>query len=157
MPEQYAVFAANIHDLLLMCLEGRWTRRTVSRFLPPGYVETSPYFQAVRTHSIADMSRTRLWSSAVAAVFIGASANAQYGADTLTAPSPAETRGLASLLAGLPLPLLGISPDTAKKHLVRIFQKTSSPAKPTWCVSAWGCPCPRDRRFDGAAFDHLAR
>jgi DNA-binding CsgD family transcriptional regulator len=75
--------------------------------------------------------RTRLQPSAVAAVFIGARVDAQDGAEMVTAAfglTPAETRVLASLLAGLPLAAvaaaLGITRDTAKNHLNRIFQKT---------------------------------
>jgi DNA-binding CsgD family transcriptional regulator/PAS domain-containing protein len=75
--------------------------------------------------------RTGLQPSAVAAVFIGAAVDAQEGAGMAAAAyglTPAETRVLASLLAGLPLAeaatALGISRDTAKNHLNRIFQKT---------------------------------
>jgi DNA-binding CsgD family transcriptional regulator/PAS domain-containing protein len=75
--------------------------------------------------------RTRLQPAAVAAVFIGAPADAQDGAEMAAAAfglTPAETRVLASLLAGLPLAeaaaALGITRDTAKNHLNRIFQKT---------------------------------
>jgi DNA-binding CsgD family transcriptional regulator/PAS domain-containing protein len=75
--------------------------------------------------------RTRLQPSAVAAVFIGAAVDAQEGAGMVAAAfglTPAETRVLASLLAGLPLAeaatALGITRDTAKNHLNRIFQKT---------------------------------
>jgi DNA-binding CsgD family transcriptional regulator/PAS domain-containing protein len=75
--------------------------------------------------------RTRLQPAAVAAVFIGAPVHAQDGAEMVTAAfglTPAETRVLASLLAGLSLTdaaaALGIARDTAKNHLNRIFQKT---------------------------------
>jgi DNA-binding CsgD family transcriptional regulator len=75
--------------------------------------------------------RTRLQPSAVAAVFVGVSADAQDGAAMVTAAfglTPAETRVLASLLAGQSLAEaaagLGITRDTAKNHLNRIFRKT---------------------------------
>jgi DNA-binding CsgD family transcriptional regulator/PAS domain-containing protein len=75
--------------------------------------------------------RTRLQPAAVAAVFIGAPVDAQDSAGMAAAAfglTPAETRVLASLLAGLPLAetatALGITRDTAKNHLNRIFQKT---------------------------------
>ncbi len=75
--------------------------------------------------------RTRLQPEAVAAVFVGAPPNEQDGADTVAAAfglTPAETRVLASLLAGRTLAetatTLGIAVATAKTHLEHIFSKT---------------------------------
>jgi DNA-binding CsgD family transcriptional regulator len=75
--------------------------------------------------------RTRLQPAAVAAVFIGAPPDAQDGADAVAAAfglTPAETRLLASLLAGRTLTetaaTLGIAGTTAKTHLEHIFLKT---------------------------------
>jgi DNA-binding CsgD family transcriptional regulator/PAS domain-containing protein len=75
--------------------------------------------------------RTRLQPEAVAAVFIGAPPDGQDGADVTAAAyglTPAETRVLASLLAGRTLAetatALGIAAATAKTHLDNIFAKT---------------------------------
>jgi DNA-binding CsgD family transcriptional regulator len=75
--------------------------------------------------------RTRLQPKAVAAVFVGAPPSEQDGADTVAAAfglTPAETRVLASLLAGRTLAetaaALGIAVATAKTHLDHIFSKT---------------------------------
>jgi len=75
--------------------------------------------------------RTRLQPAAVAAVFIGAPADEQDGADAVAAAfglTPAETRVLASLFAGRTLAetaaTLGIAATTAKTHLEHIFLKT---------------------------------
>jgi DNA-binding CsgD family transcriptional regulator len=75
--------------------------------------------------------RTRLKPEAAAAVFIGAIADEQNAADTIAAAyglTPAETRLLASLLAGRTLAetadALGIATTTAKMHLDNIFSKT---------------------------------
>ena len=75
--------------------------------------------------------RTRLEPAAVAAVFIGARAHEQDGANMVAAAfdlTPAETRVLASLLAGRTLAetgkVLGITRSTANTHLDHIFMKT---------------------------------
>jgi DNA-binding CsgD family transcriptional regulator/PAS domain-containing protein len=75
--------------------------------------------------------RTRLQPKAVAAVFVSAPPNGQDGADTVAAAfglTPAETRVLASLVAGRTLAetatTLGIAVATAKTHLEHIFSKT---------------------------------
>jgi DNA-binding CsgD family transcriptional regulator/PAS domain-containing protein len=75
--------------------------------------------------------RARLQPKAVAAVFVGALPNEQDGATTVAAAfglTPAETRVLASLVAGRTLAetatTLGIAIATAKTHLERIFLKT---------------------------------
>jgi len=75
--------------------------------------------------------RTRLQPEAVAAVFVGAHADKQDGAELMAATyglTPAETRVLTSLLAGRTLAqtakALGIAPNTAKTHLTSIFSKT---------------------------------
>jgi DNA-binding CsgD family transcriptional regulator/PAS domain-containing protein len=75
--------------------------------------------------------RTRLQPAAVAAVFIGAPADEQDGADRVATAfglTPAETRVLASLFAGRTLAetaaTLGIAATTAKTHLEHIFLKT---------------------------------
>jgi DNA-binding CsgD family transcriptional regulator len=75
--------------------------------------------------------RTRLEPAAVAAVFIGAAPDEQHAAHTVAAAfglTPAETRVLASLLAGRTLAETaadrGIAPTTAKSHLENIFSKT---------------------------------
>src|SRR5262249_42921707 len=75
--------------------------------------------------------RTRLQPAAVAAVFIGAPADEQDGADTVAAAfrlTAAETPALASLFAGRPraepAATLGIAATTAKTHLEHIFLKT---------------------------------
>src|SRR5262249_32642551 len=77
--------------------------------------------------------RTRLEPAAVAAVFIGAAPDEQHAAHTVAAAfglTPAETRVLASLLAGRTLAEtaadLGIAPSTAKSHLENIFSKTGA-------------------------------
>jgi DNA-binding CsgD family transcriptional regulator/PAS domain-containing protein len=75
--------------------------------------------------------RTRLAPTAVAAVFIGAPPDAADAADIVAEAfglTPAETRVLASLLAGRTraeiAATLGIAPTTAKSHLENIFAKT---------------------------------
>jgi DNA-binding CsgD family transcriptional regulator len=75
--------------------------------------------------------RTRLHPAAVAAVFISAPPDEQDGAETVAAAfglTPAETRVLASLFAGLTLAetaaALRIAGTTAKTHLEHIFLKT---------------------------------
>src|SRR6266545_110321 len=75
--------------------------------------------------------RPRLQPSAVAAVFISAPPDEQDGAAATAAAfdlTPAETRVLASLLAGRTLAetahALGVAPSTAKTHLDHIFSKT---------------------------------
>ena len=75
--------------------------------------------------------RTRLQPQAIAAVFIGASPDAQDGAEVAAAAyglTPAETRVLACLLGGRTLAeaatSLGIAATTAKSHLEAIFAKT---------------------------------
>ena len=74
--------------------------------------------------------RTRLQPEAAAAVFIGVP-NEQDAAGVLAAAfdlTPAETRVLASLLAGRTLAetadALDVAPTTAKMHLENIFSKT---------------------------------
>jgi DNA-binding CsgD family transcriptional regulator len=64
-------------------------------------------------------------------VFVGAPPGEQDAADAMAAAydlTPAETRVLATLLAGRTLAetagTLGIAPTTAKTHLDRIFGKT---------------------------------
>jgi DNA-binding CsgD family transcriptional regulator len=75
--------------------------------------------------------RTRLKPAAVAAVFISTPPGEQDGADATAEAfglTPAETRVLASLLAGRTLAetavTLDIAPSTAKTHLDNIFSKT---------------------------------
>jgi DNA-binding CsgD family transcriptional regulator len=75
--------------------------------------------------------RTRLQPSAVAAVFINAPVNKEDVAHLMATAyelTPAETRVLASLLAGRTLTAtataLGITVATAKTHLEHIFAKT---------------------------------
>jgi DNA-binding CsgD family transcriptional regulator/PAS domain-containing protein len=75
--------------------------------------------------------RTRLQPAAVAAVFIGAPADEQDGAEAVAIAfglTPAETRVLASLFAGRTLgetaAILGIAGTTVKTHLEHIFLKT---------------------------------
>jgi len=75
--------------------------------------------------------RTRLESTAVAAVFIGTAPHERDGAELTAAAfglTPAETRVLASLLAGRTLAdtatALSIATTTAKTHLENIFSKT---------------------------------
>lgn len=75
--------------------------------------------------------RTRLQPVAVAGVFIGAPPHVQDAADTVAVAfglTPAETRVLASLLAGRTLAetaaTLDIAATTAKSHLENIFTKT---------------------------------
>jgi DNA-binding CsgD family transcriptional regulator len=75
--------------------------------------------------------RTRLQPAAVAAVFVGAPPDERKGAELAAATfrlTPAETRVLASLLAGRTLAetatALGIATGTAKTHLENIFSKT---------------------------------
>jgi DNA-binding CsgD family transcriptional regulator len=75
--------------------------------------------------------RTRLQPAAVAAVFIGATPDAQDGADAVAAAfglTPAETRLLAGLFGGRTLietaATLGITRPTANTHLEHIFRKT---------------------------------
>jgi DNA-binding CsgD family transcriptional regulator/PAS domain-containing protein len=96
---------------------------------------TEPEAPAVFAHVLpltgGDL-RTRLQPAAVAAVFIGAPPDEQDGADATAAAfglTPAETRVLASLLAGRTLAetatTLGIAATTAKTHLDNIFSKTA--------------------------------
>lgn len=75
--------------------------------------------------------RTRLQPTAIAAVFIGATPDAQDAAEASAAAfelTPAETRVLASLLGGATLAetaaALGVAISTAKTHLDSIFSKT---------------------------------
>jgi len=75
--------------------------------------------------------RTRLQPAAVAAVFIGAALDEQNDADAIAVAfglTPAETRTLASFLAGRTLAetadVLGIAATTARSHLDNIFAKT---------------------------------
>jgi DNA-binding CsgD family transcriptional regulator len=75
--------------------------------------------------------RTRLQPAAVVAVFIGAQADEHDGANMVAAAfdlTPAETRVLASLLAGRTLAetgkMLGVSRSTVNTHLDHIFMKT---------------------------------
>jgi DNA-binding CsgD family transcriptional regulator len=75
--------------------------------------------------------RTRLQAAAVAAVFIGAPVDEQDGAGMAAAAfglTPAETRVIASLLAGRTLAgtatALGITRYTVNTHLDHIFMKT---------------------------------
>jgi DNA-binding CsgD family transcriptional regulator len=75
--------------------------------------------------------RTHLQPAAVAAVFISARVDEQEGAGTVAAAfglTPAETRVLASLLAGRTLvetaTALGVTRSTANTHLDHIFMKT---------------------------------
>jgi DNA-binding CsgD family transcriptional regulator len=75
--------------------------------------------------------RTHLQPAAVAAVFISAQVDEQEGAGTVAAAfglTPAETRVLASLLAGRTLvetaTALGVTRSTANTHLDHIFMKT---------------------------------
>jgi DNA-binding CsgD family transcriptional regulator/PAS domain-containing protein len=91
--------------------------------------DQEPVFAHVLPLTGGDL-RTRLNPEAVAAVFIGATGE-QEGASTIAAVfglTPAETRVLASLLAGRTLGdtagALGIASSTAKSHLDAIFAKT---------------------------------
>ena len=75
--------------------------------------------------------RTRLQPEAVAAVFIGATPDEQDAAELMAAAfglTPAETRVLASLLAGRTLTetaaAFGVAASTTKTHLDNIFGKT---------------------------------
>jgi DNA-binding CsgD family transcriptional regulator len=75
--------------------------------------------------------RTGMQPEAVAAIFVGAHADKQGGAELMAATyglTPAETRVLASLLAGRTLAeiakALAIAPTTTKTHLDNIFSKT---------------------------------
>jgi DNA-binding CsgD family transcriptional regulator len=87
--------------------------------------------------------RTRLQPAAVAAVFIGAAPDAQDGAEALAAAfslTPAETKVLASLLAGRTrietAAALGVSEATAKTHIEHIFLKTGA-ARRTELMRLW--------------------
>jgi DNA-binding CsgD family transcriptional regulator len=75
--------------------------------------------------------RTRLQPTAIAAVFIGATPDAQDAAEATAAAydlTPAERRVLARLLGGATLAEtaagLGVAISTAKTHLDNIFSKT---------------------------------
>jgi DNA-binding CsgD family transcriptional regulator len=75
--------------------------------------------------------RTRLQPAAAAAVFVAAPPDERKGAELAAATfrlTPAETRVLASLLAGRTLAEtateLGVATATAKTHLESIFSKT---------------------------------
>jgi len=79
----------------------------------------------------AQLANIQLRAAAAAAVFVGAPPGEQDAADAMAAAydlTPAETRVLATLLAGRTLAetagTLGIAPTTAKTHLDRIFGKT---------------------------------
>ena len=92
--------------------------------------EAPPVFAHVLPMNGGDL-RTRLSPAAVAAVFIGAVPDERDGANAMAAAyglTPAETRVLASLLAGHTLAEtavgLGIAATTAKSHLKNIFLKT---------------------------------
>ena len=92
--------------------------------------ETSPVLAHVLPLAGGDL-RTRLKPAAVAAVFISTPPGEQDGADATAEAfdlTPAETRVLASLLAGRTLAetavALDIAPSTAKTHLDNIFSKT---------------------------------
>jgi DNA-binding CsgD family transcriptional regulator len=92
--------------------------------------DTSPVLAHVLPLAGGDL-RTRLKPSAVAAVFISAPPGEQEGADATAEAfdlTPAETRVLASLLAGRTLAetavALDVAPSTAKTHLDNIFSKT---------------------------------
>jgi DNA-binding CsgD family transcriptional regulator/PAS domain-containing protein len=95
---------------------------------------TEPGVQPVSAHVLpltGGNLRTRLQPAAVAAVFISPPPVEQDGAAATAAAydlTPAETRVLASLLAGRTLAetaeALGIAPSTAKTHLDKIFSKT---------------------------------
>jgi DNA-binding CsgD family transcriptional regulator len=102
-------------------------RGAVIRLTEP---EVPPIFAHVLPLTGSDF-RTRLQPAAVAAVFIGAPADAQDGADALAAAfglTPAETKVLASLFTGRTLietaATLGITRPTAKTHLEHVFLKT---------------------------------
>ena len=93
-------------------------------------LDTSPVFAHVLPMTGGDL-RTRLQPAAVAAVFIGAPADEQDAAAAIAAAyglTPAETRVLASLLAGRTLAetaaALGVAATTARSHLDHIFAKT---------------------------------
>lgn len=92
--------------------------------------DVPPMFAHVLPMNGGDL-RTRIEPAAVAAVFIGAPLDAQDGAEMMAATyhlTPAETRLLASLLAGHTLAETGaaldIAESTAKTHLNHIFAKT---------------------------------
>lgn len=92
--------------------------------------DTPPVFAHVLPLTGGDL-RTRLKPAAVAAVFISAPPGEQDGADATAAAfglTPAETRVMASLLAGRTLAetamALDIAASTAKTHLDNIFSKT---------------------------------
>jgi DNA-binding CsgD family transcriptional regulator len=105
-----------------MCRTGLAIRLTAPE-LPPVFAHVLPL--------TGSDFRTRLQPAAVAAVFIGARVDERDGANMVAAAfdlTPAETRVLASLLAGRTLAetgkALGISRSTANTHLDHIFMKT---------------------------------
>jgi DNA-binding CsgD family transcriptional regulator len=92
--------------------------------------DTPPLFAHVLPMSGSDL-RLGLQPSAVAAVFIGAGPDERSEAEVIASVfglTPAETRVLASLLAGRTLAEtagdLGIASTTARTHLDNIFAKT---------------------------------
>jgi DNA-binding CsgD family transcriptional regulator/PAS domain-containing protein len=92
--------------------------------------EILPIFAHVLPLTSGDL-RTRLQPSAAAAVFIGLPFDEQEAAEVMSVIyelTPAETRVLASLLAGRTLAetsaTLSIAASTANTHLDRIFSKT---------------------------------
>jgi DNA-binding CsgD family transcriptional regulator/PAS domain-containing protein len=92
--------------------------------------EMPPVFAHVLPLTGSDL-RTRLRPAAVAAVFIAGTPDERDAADLMAAAfglTPAETKVLASLLAGRTLAetagTLGIAVTTAKTHLDNIFSKT---------------------------------
>lgn len=94
--------------------------------------ETAPVFAHVLPLTGSE-TRTRLQPTAVAAVFIGSPPEQEDAAEMLATIfdlTPAETRVLAGLVAGLTLAeaaaALGITRETAKSHLDRVFDKTDT-------------------------------
>src|SRR5262249_61640885 len=92
--------------------------------------DAPPVFPEVRPMRGGEL-RPRLQPAAVAAVFIGAALDEQNDADAIAVAfglTPAETRTLASFLAGRTLAetadVLGIAATTARSHLDNIFAKT---------------------------------
>ncbi len=92
--------------------------------------EASPFFAHVLPLGGSEL-RSQLQPEAVAAVFIGVSADDEDGAETVATAfglTKSEKRVLASILAGRTLnetaTTLGIAATTAKTHLDNIFSKT---------------------------------
>jgi DNA-binding CsgD family transcriptional regulator len=129
-------FQATAQSDLSYALPSRLRPETRPALARPGWPSASPteiYRPSSRTscRSQGATSARGCNPRRVAAVFIGASPDAQDGADALAAAfglTPPETRVLASLFGGRTLnetaATLGITRPTAKTHLEHIFQKT---------------------------------